>query len=236
MAPIKVGKYGFNPESLVEVRTHLGLSQAKMAQLLGIPANTLSRWETGATTPDAESLAAVYSTALEHGLTPAFFKRRAPVVKPSKERSRLLVMWDFQNFGAGHQHVAGVNDWIKRELDKRFPATSYRRFKAFSHPSQSKSTDELQRLGWRVWEDDVDIDQEIINQSRSDCGQEPKDTVLIFITKDGDFVNLVQDLQAKGVDVYLFTPDSAYNQSLVRVVGRKHWLQIPISAPNLVSY
>ena len=133
MVPIKTGQFEFSPRSLVEIRERLGLSQAKMAELLGIPANTLSRWETGATTPDAQSLAAVFSAASHRGITPNFFKRRRPVSKPSMQRSRLLAMWDFQNLGLAPADVATVDSWIRVELERRFSSTSYRRFKAFVH-------------------------------------------------------------------------------------------------------
>lgn len=81
MTPINEGLYEFKKESLVELRRLMGLPQNKMAELLGVPANTLSRWETGATVPDAASLAAVYSLAKDHGVeTPAFFGiRRSPL-------------------------------------------------------------------------------------------------------------------------------------------------------------
>jgi transcriptional regulator with XRE-family HTH domain len=61
MTPINQGLYEFKKESLIELRKTMGVSQSKMAELLGVPANTLSRWETGATVPDASSLAAIYS-------------------------------------------------------------------------------------------------------------------------------------------------------------------------------
>ena len=70
MAPIKAGKYEYRPESLTGLRQQLALKQGKMAELLGIPANTLSRWETGATTPDAEALASIYSLAMDCGILP----------------------------------------------------------------------------------------------------------------------------------------------------------------------
>ena len=233
MAPIQAGRYEFRPESLVEVRKRVGLSQAKMAKLLGVPANTLSRWETGTTTPDAESLAAIYSAAVEHGVTPNFFRRRRPVSKQSQQRSRLLTMWDFQNLGLSAWQVAQVNSWIRRELDKRFPATSYRRFKAFSHPFQSSAADQLENLGWRVWEDTEDMDEEIENQARSDCGQEPKDTVLVLITKDGDFADLAGDLNALGVLVYLISPAFGYSRELVEVVGNKRWIRLATPSANV---
>ena len=77
MAPIKQGLYEFRKDSLIEIRKELGVSQGKMAEILGVPANTLSRWETGATIPDAGSLASIYSLARDHGIdTPSFFGMR----------------------------------------------------------------------------------------------------------------------------------------------------------------
>ncbi len=51
--------YRFAPQSLVQIKQSLGLSQAKMARALGVPVNTLSRWEIGAT---------VYSVAMARGI------------------------------------------------------------------------------------------------------------------------------------------------------------------------
>ena len=160
MAPIKAGKYEYKPETLVRLREQMGLTQAKMAERLGVPSNTLSRWETGATKPDAESLAAIYSLAMEKGITPVFFQKRRPLVKQSKGRSRLLVMWDVQNVSPPAHQVAAMTSWIRGELDHRFANASYRRYKAFASPHQTAATDVLEQLGWRVWEDEEDIDDE----------------------------------------------------------------------------
>ncbi len=227
MAPVKAGKYEYKPETLAQLRGKLGLSQAKMAKLLGVPANTLSRWETGATKPDADSLAAIYSVAMEHKCQISFFKRRRPVPKKPKGRSRLLAMWDFQNVTVPLIAVESVNAWIRQEFDRRFSSTSYRRFKAFASPSQSLAANELEKRGWRVWEDDEDIDDEIVSQARSDCGQEPQDTVLVLITQDGDFLDLIRDLRAKEVEVYLITAQHGYSQRLAQAVPKKQWVSIP---------
>ncbi len=78
MAPVNQGMYEFKKDSLTEIRKRMGVSQNKMAELLGVPANTLSRWETGATVPDAGALAAIYSLAREQGVdTPLFFGMRS---------------------------------------------------------------------------------------------------------------------------------------------------------------
>ena len=236
MVPVGSGKFEFRPDTLVVIRGQLGLSQSKMAKLLGVPANTLSRWETGTTTPDADSLAAVYSVAVEHGVTPTLFSRRRPVSKRQERRSRLLVMWDFQNLSVSVADVPPVNVQLREELDRRFGFTSYRRFKAFAHPMQSAATDELVRLGWRVREDDDDIDEEIISQSRSDGGQEPADTILVLITQDGDFVDLLRDLKSDGVAVFLMSPTRSLNQALVACVGTaKSVLPFPVRADSLFS-
>lgn len=232
MAPVRKGKYEFRPDSLAQLRGKLGFSQAKMAKILGVPANTLSRWENGATKPDADSLAAIYSVAVEHDIQFDLFTRRRPLPKKPKRRSRLLVMWDFQNVKYPAMAVKSMDDWIRGELGRRFPATSYRRFKAFASPHQVAATDELEERGWRVWEDDVDIDEEIVNQAKSDCGHEPKDTILVLITQDGGFLELINDLQDQEVRVCLITAQHGYSQQLVKAVPKKHWIVIPGNVPT----
>lgn len=233
MAPIKAGSHEFSPDSLVKIREQLKLTQAKMASLLTIPPNTLSRWETGATTPDAGSLAAIYSLALEQGVTPSFFRRRRPHQKQPKQRSRLLVMLDFQNLGVSAYQVPGLSTWLKEELEKKFPATSYSRYKVFASPHQSEATEQLEGMGWRAWEDSGDMDEEIVNQCKSDCGQEPKDTVLVLITRDGDFAALAEYLKALGVAVYVVSTPFGFSQKLHQAVGPEHWIQLPLLYPHL---
>ena len=230
MAPIKAGKYEYRPETLAGLRAQLSLKQAKMAELLGIPANTLSRWETGATTPDAEALASIYSLAMERGVTPNFFKRRRPDSKPSTGRSTLLVMWDFQNLGVSARQVASLNSTIRAELNGRFSSASHRLFKAFARPDQSSASDALQQIGWRVWEDDVDIDEEIIAQAKSDCGQDPSDTILVLIAQDGDYVELIKELRDHKVEVYLVTRQQGFSQRLAQAVPKKRWMKLPITS------
>lgn len=72
VCPVTRRGFVFEPRSLVELRESLSLNQARMALALGVPTNTLSRWETGATTPDAATLAAVYSLATDHDIDPHF--------------------------------------------------------------------------------------------------------------------------------------------------------------------
>lgn len=223
MTPTKPGDYTFDPKSLIEIRKKLKLSQTEMSKLLGVPANTLYRWETAATSPDASSLASVYSIAIAHGIRPDFFMRRNPVKEKTQGRHRLIVMWDFQNVGVSSSDVTEVSKRIKESLIGKFSSAKQPLFKAFGHPDQSDATDTLSKLGWRVWEDDADMDEEIIDQSRSDCGSEPGATILVLITKDGDFVELIDELKTKGVRVYLMAPETV-SEDLVAIVGKKRYI------------
>ena len=79
-------EYRFSPESLVEIRERLGLSQAKLAERLDLPVNTISRWERKDTTPDANALAAIHSIAVKGGLKPEFFQRSTNRAQNPRQR------------------------------------------------------------------------------------------------------------------------------------------------------
>ena len=96
--------------------------------------------------------------------------------------------------------------------------------KAFAHPSQSNATDKLTELSWRVWEDNSGMDEELIDQAWSDAGQDPKATIFVIITSDGEFIDLIDDLQKKGVRVYLIAPSNT-DADLIEEVGHKRWLE-----------
>ena len=208
MAPTKKGSFEFNPSVLIDIRNKLKISQAEMAKQIGVPPNTLSRWENKATVPDAQSLASIYSLAMDNGITPTFFSIRKDT-KPSQIiRDRLLVMWDFCTLGLQAYQVEEAEKWIKSELKRRFHNMNIEIFKAFSHPSQSSATDKLIELGWRVWEEPSSMDKELIDQARSDAGQDLKATILVLITRDNEFIDLIDEMQKKGVRVYLFSPSN----------------------------
>ncbi len=228
MAPAKPGRFMFDPGSITQVRNRLGLSQKKLAALLGVPANTLSRWEIGATTPDADSLAAIYSVAAQHGISAQFFRRREKMAKASKGRTRLLVVWDFQTLRTSASYVRQADEAVRQALRARFPTVASSSFKAFSYPSDSQATDELMELGWGVWEDDDDLSDDIISQSKSDCGHEPENTILVLLTNysRSDFVDLVGELRGEGANVYLMSSGAMERTALVKAVGDKHWIKL----------
>jgi len=208
MTPIKQGKYDFKKESLTEIRNKLGLSQRKMAELLGIPPNTLFRWEKGDTAPDAKHLAAIYSFAKEHGITPVFFNLRTGA-KPFQYN--LIVLWDFQTAGTPGPWVQLANNSIVTELKRRFAGMTPI-FKAFAHPSQEQAIKELEDLDWRVW---VSNDaEELVQSAKSDSGQNPEGTVLLLISTDGGLGELIDELRSQGVRVYVMTTQMFGNQLL----------------------
>lgn len=228
MAPVKQKQYRFSPESIVELRKKLGLSQAGLARALGVPSNTVSRWENDATTPDAASLAAIHSVAMERGITPSFFKKRK---KQPMKRTRLLVVWDFPNLAAHVQHVPDIDTWLRAECDKRFPATNQRTFKAFvgatSGFGQFDPADTLLDRGWKVWEEeeDEDLDETIIDHCKSDCGQDPLSTTLVLVTRDGEYAEMIEELKGQGVRVYLI--GFGCSQELATAVGEKRLIELP---------
>lgn len=226
MAPVKAHRYEFNAKSIANVRTRMKMKQTKMAELLGVPANTLSRWETGATTPDANSLAAIFSIAQDNGISIAFFEEKAMPPRVQNQRSRAVVMADFQNLGVSAQNVQAFNDFVRREVGRRVPGATSTIFKAFASPHQSEATNRMRSLGWRIQTASSNWDDGIAQQAKSDCGTDPQGSALLLITRDGDFADLVNELKRRGVRVYLLAGPNA-NQNLLDAVGSRRVIQWP---------
>lgn len=204
MTPAKPGSYRFRRESIAEMRQRLGLSQSAMASMLDLPKNTVSRWERGETTPDAESLAAIYSLGKDKGVAADFF---VPVKQKAAARDAALVYWDMQSLApAGVDVAERLDKAIKAAVGQRVPNAARRLFKAFSRNAHSAMTDRLEELGWRVWEDDVDWTEDIYDQVLSDAGQDPSGAVVFLITTEESNEELIQELRDRGARVYTATP------------------------------
>ncbi len=230
MNSLKASKYVFDHTSISSIRNRLRLTQDKLAQELGVTKTAISRWEQGNVKPDLDSLAAIYSLAVENRIQPVFFKLKEGEMK--KGRSRLVVSWDFQNSGWSYTDVVKKGDSIKELLEKRFPSLNSSLFKVFASPFQSSATDQLDKHGWRPQVFNRDIDDELDSQAWSDCNQDPQDTIFVLITADGDFVDLIESLRSKGVRVYLMSPENT-NRRLIEVVGKKN--HIPIEFWGILS-
>ena len=225
MVPARRGVYRFDPDSLTEVRRRLGLSQGDMAKRLGVPQNTLSRWETGATTPDAESLAAVYSAGTQGGFMATFFAKQASA-KQTATRNRALCYWDMATIPASPLEVERAAEFIRQAIAQRVPRAKTTLLKAFSRPQDSQATSILEARGWRVWQDAGDWDEEIFDQALSDSGQAPHETVVFLITTDAGFADLVEDLRQRGVRVYLIAPPQVA-PSFVNLIGSRRHIPMP---------
>ena len=229
MAPVEKGRYRFDPKSITDLRERLGMSQFEMSRILGVPANTLSRWETGKSTPDAHSLAAIYSFAQDRGLNLTFFRHLV-----SGHRTRLVVVLDFQDLRVSALNIKQMDHHIMEELDRIAPATEHEVFKAFASPDQVVGISELKKLKWRVRIDESDQDETIVQQVKSDCGHEPDDTILVFCSRGGDFEGLVNEVQNWGVEVYVMAPLGA-SQAILSAVDIEYRIQWPARFPTLVQ-
>ena len=226
MAPVKQLKFSFSPESIVELRERLGLSQAEFSKSLGVPPNTLSRWEIGTTTPDAKSLAAIHSIAMERGISPSFFRKR----KLNSKQAHLFVVSDLRSIPVQYQYLVEFDAWVRGECERRFSETSRRTFKAYdrtsdwtrSHWGKAQKLDELD---WEVQESNEDQTKDVIHYCKSRCGQDPSRTTLILIARDGDYADLLEDLKDWGVRVYLI--GVGFSQDLTVVVGKKRLIELP---------
>ena len=252
-------EYQFSPSALREVRERLCLSQAQIAKRLNLPINTVSRWERGETSPDANSLAAIYSIATGAGLEPIFFrkggdmvsstKRRQDPQKPlngrrvlNRQRTRLGMMWDFQNVPLDPDEAYDAWFYMEKFLDIAFPSIDDWSFKVYTSSQHNEAVKDLRyldvsRIGYNA---DSQIEQDI----RRFCnlpspgiwwGQsqdhDPKDTVLILVSKDGDFSDLLYEADQAGTDVYLWTPPGC-SRDLLEAVRRDHI--IPWNHPCII--
>lgn len=249
LAAVRKGIYEFDPSSIKLIRQKLNLKQSDLAQMLGdkTTKTTISRWENGDVIPTAESLAAIYSVAMQGEITPQFFKKTVN----KGGRSRLIVSWDFQNWSPQSINLQETSDLVKKTLTRRFPSATYHLYKLFtsetmvnaSHswgewfydmsrmsgrlsPANTQSNMILDELGWRVYKYPHNIDDELDTQSYSDCLQNPEDTIFVLISRDGDFVDLLQELRQKGVNTYLIAPKNT-SQKLIEAVGKKRKIDIP---------
>ena len=241
MAPVKPSVYAFDPKSITKTRDKLKLTQKQMSEQLGVPVNTLSRWETGATTPDANSLAAIHSLAVKQGHTPGFFKKapkvnsttaQAPKAKAAKsipangKRKRIVVMLDFQNLGVSSKNVIHLDGWVMAQLKQVRSSANFEHYKAFARPDQQEAIKGLRKCDWRVQESPSDLDRAIIQQAKSNCGQDPDATTFFLITRDGDFSGLISELREWGTEVYVGGPQGT-SQRLISATGNGRWLQMP---------
>ncbi len=155
---------------------------------------------------------------------PKFFVKEA-LKEPVQVRDTVLVYWDMQNLAPSHWNVDDWDAFIRTEVRRRVPQASRTLFKAFSDPTHQLATNQLEKKGWRVWEDHGDWDEEIYDQAMSDAGQSPMRTVVFLITTDGDHADTVQELRRRDARVYLIAPPNVSN-ALTSAVGSRRWIRL----------
>ena len=235
MAPVNPGSYRFRKESIAELRQRLGLSQAEMAQRIGVPKNTVSRWETGATTPDADSLAAIYSLGQEKGIVASFF---APSKEQTKVRDAALVYWDLSLIPTWDiRTLEQLDPLITEEVRKRVPHVDREIFKAFMGSTAPTVSDALGKLGWRVreqegWVYPPSSTDDIYSQALSDAGQDPDRSVVFLVTADKAHVDLIEELRDRNVLTYVMAPPSmgiwwpSVSPELIAAVGKRRFIDL----------
>jgi transcriptional regulator with XRE-family HTH domain len=249
MAPIRpeLYDYYFDRTVIADIRKKLGLSQAKLADLLDVPVNTLSRWEANATTPDADTLAAIYAIAKQKGQSPSFFKRRESMVKASKQRSKLVLAWDFQNLCLKVEDIEDEWGYMKEYIDLLFPATvanqvlkaycpqptglTYFSFQNGVPKTTVKAT--FEKLNFQSFEGYFDADSQLTRDSLQECMQSPEKTIFILVSKDGDYINLLKELKRIGVDVYIWSETDEISDRLKASVEDSNL--IPWDKPYVVD-
>ncbi len=214
MVPVRPGAFTFRRESISEVRQHLRLSQAQLAQHLGVPKNTVSRWETGATTPDADSLAAIYSIAREAGVVANFFAADRTAV-PDRD-----IVWVYWEVSSAPVLYGDTGESIIEAVERQVPHASRRVFKAFLASPHSWSRANLEGYGWRVrdrlsFTGLTNWKGRIYDEALSDACQNPARSAVFLEVSGPDYVDLVNELRDRGVVVYLLRRKNPWTVKLL---------------------
>jgi transcriptional regulator with XRE-family HTH domain len=96
--------YAFG-QIMLSLRTALGLTQASLAELLGVSRKAIIRWEAGETYPKAEHLKALLAFAVEQQAFPI-----------GREEEEIRAFWH-----AAHQKVVLDERWLQGLLGQRSP-------------------------------------------------------------------------------------------------------------------
>lgn len=231
--------YRFRPAMLRELRERLNLTQAQMAQLLEIPVNTLSRWETGANLPDANALAAIHSIAADRGVTPQFFEERGNAMIKLKNLKNRIIDWDFQNLGLQAEDIARTCNELNRYINTLCgrPNNSERYVYATvltSDGNLSQRT-ELQKAGFEIVQCAFNADSQIIADGKDlfspTSDLKPKESVYVLISNDGDYAQYLKSFRDLGVETFVYGSGKC-SDKLIKAVGRDHF--IPLERPYLI--
>ena len=237
MPPVRpdLFEFEFDPRSIRNTRDRLQLSQVALADWLDLPVNTISRWETGATTPDAKALAALWSIARLRDVEPEFFKRRKD--SEVSVRTQLIMLWDYPT---GKLHWKSIfEDWhyLQRYAGIRFPKVTsidgilYRRpsddtiFDDVYEPldlSIGNPPERLAKEGLKIDHDWLGLSDAILEGARAASSDNPQSTIAIVASDNPDRVPLIQELIDANVDVYVMPVSDGCPGELLGMVEDDH--------------
>ena len=166
-------------------------------------------------------------------------KRRQDPQKPlngrrvlNRQRTRLGMMWDFQNVPLDADDAFDAWFYMDKFLDIAFPGVDEWNLKVYASWEHNDAVKSLRYVD--VSQVGYNADSQIERDIRSFCnlgnsgirwgqaqGHDPKDTVLLLVSKDGDFADLLLEADQAGIDVYLWAPPRC-STDLLGVVRKDH--------------
>ena len=237
----------FEAEVLVELRQSLELSQAKLADLLGVPVNTISRWERGSNVPDANALAAMYSIAKERGVTPIFFRKQSNVKVDWKIRDSLIIQWDCQNMPVKSNEIQGFVSKLKEYIKLTHQRANNLSGVAYMSSKNGQDGPALKKAGFEVKNLKSNADRELIQDGERNFGlpqgkspgsvgngpgKKKAKAVYVLIANDGDYTNYLDRLKRADVEVFVCGTANC-SAKLVKAVDSDHF--IPWQRPYVVA-
>ena len=237
MPPVRpdLFEFEFDPVAIRGVRNRLQLSQAALADWLDIPVNTISRWETGTTTPDAKALAALWSIANLRGIKPEFFKRRQG--SETSNRTDLIVLWEYPLNQVDLDAIEEDWQYLKDYAGIRFPKTwpgirgtvysnhnggyDYLNFEPLNFTVQSRSQ-RLEMEGLRIKRQMWGFSDEFQNDARAVCSEDPNNMILIVASNKPQRVPLIRELIDANIDTYIMPTTDDCPEELLDTVPSDH--------------
>ena len=56
--------------------------------------------------------------------------------------------------------------------------------------------------------------------------QDPENTILVLCTRDGDYADLIRELEEDGVDVYIASQSMPSHKLLNAIGGNRYWIRL----------
>ncbi len=201
---VKPSRYSFDKASITDIRRRLGMSQAQFASALGVPANTLSRWERGETVPSADSLAAVYSLALARDpwSKPQFFRAE----NQAGQSKYVMVFWDADTVPAPEGSFADFRRTVNAFLRGVTGDTRDPRWEVVGNEGVIRREWGLDRFSHGILPLMLMGGRERTLKEFRDRTKYAgiRETALVFVTTDKQLAGLLTELQEDGIEVYLW--------------------------------